>query len=174
MKRTRKLHLWIGLITSLLLFLEVGSGLLLTERWIMSGGSRTSTSHEHTAHSGVETSKKLSMTDAIKKASETGAFNLDKISVVMNHGAYIVVLNDAKRTTITISPDGKIIGKESNGFAAFVRGLHVGQIGQVNIKWVLDIVSISLLFLTGTGIYLSLKIIRAKKRRPKKPIINAA
>lgn len=173
MKRTRKLHLWIGLITSLLLFLEVGSGLLLTERWLMSGSSHTSTSNEHTAHSGVETSKKLSMTDAIKKASETGAFNLDQISVVMNHGAYMVVLNDAKRTTITISPDGSIIGKESNAFAAFVRGLHVGQIGEVNIKWVLDIVSISLLFLTGSGIYLSLKIIRAKKRS-KKLIRNVA
>lgn len=173
MKRTRKLHLWIGLITSFLLFLEVGSGLLLTERWLMSGSSHTSTSNEHTAHSGVETSKKLSMTDAIKKASETGDFNLDQISVVMNHGAYMVVLNDAKRTTITISPDGRIIGKESNAFAAFVRGLHVGKIGEVNIKWVLDIVSISLLFLTGSGIYLSLKIIRAKKRS-KKLIRNVA
>lgn len=173
MKRTRKLHLWIGLITSFLLFLEVGSGLLLTERWLMSGSSHTSTSNEHTVHSGVETSKKLSMTDAIKKASETGAFNLDQISVVMNHGAYMVVLNDAKRTTITISPDGRIIGKESNAFAAFVRGLHVGKIGEVNIKWVLDIVSISLLFLTGSGIYLSLKIIRAKKRS-KKLIRNVA
>jgi uncharacterized iron-regulated membrane protein len=165
MKKTRNVHLWIGLIASIFLFIEAGTGLLLTERWLMGGSSH----HSHQQHSGH--AGHITMIDAVKKASETGAFDLKDVGVVMNHGMYVVKLNDAKGTTVTIAPDGTVVSKEANKFASIVRGLHVGQVGNVNIKWMLDIASVSILILTGTGIYLSMKILRAQSKKKRKPLV---
>ena len=52
-----------------------------------------------------------------------------------------------------------------------IRGLHEGRIGNTNIKWVIDLVAIAMMFLTGTGIYLSINILRSKKK--KKPTIES-
>jgi len=164
MKKMRNVHLWIGLITSLFLFIEAGTGLLLTERWLMGSSSGHGQHHEHGGGHGEH----LSMMDAVKKASESGAFAWNDVSVVMNHGVYIVKLNDDAGTTVTISPDGTVISKEANKLASIVRGLHVGQVGDVNIKWMLDVASISILLLTGTGIYLSIKILRAQSKKKRK------
>jgi uncharacterized iron-regulated membrane protein len=165
MKKTRNVHLWIGLIASIFLFIEAGTGLLLTERWLM-GGSSHDSHQQHSGHDGH-----ITMLDAVKKASETGAFDLKDVGVVMNHGMYVVKLNDAKGTTVTIAPDGTVVSKEANKFASIVRGLHVGQVGNVNIKWMLDIASISILILTGTGIYLSMKILRAQSKKKRKSLV---
>jgi uncharacterized iron-regulated membrane protein len=166
-KKTRNLHLWIGLITSIFLFIEAATGLLLTERWLM--GMSGHHSHHHSHNHGME-SEKLHIIDAVKKASETGAFNLQDVGVIMNHGMYMVKLNDDKGTLITISPSGTIVSKEANSLASIVRGLHVGQLGDVNFRWMLDIASISILILTATGIYLSIKILRIQAKGKQKKL----
>ncbi|ANB60036.1 pepSY-associated TM helix family protein [Anoxybacillus amylolyticus] len=167
MRKMRNVHLWIGLITSLFLFIEAGTGLLLTERWLMGSSSGHGQHSEHSSGHGEH----LSMMDAVKKASESGAFDWNDVSVVMNHGVYMVKLNDDAGTMVTISPDGTVISKEANKFASIVRGLHVGQVGDMNIKWMLDVASISILVLTGTGIYLSVKILRAQSKKKRKSLV---
>lgn len=167
MKKMRNVHLWIGLITSLFLFIEAGTGLLLTERWLMGSSSGHGHGHEHSGGHGEH----LSMMDAVQKASNTGAFAMKDVRVVMNHGMYIVKLNDEVGTTVTIAPDGTVVSKEVNKFANFVRGLHVGQVGDMNIKWMLDVAAISILVLTGTGIYLSMKILRAQSKKKRKSLV---
>jgi hypothetical protein len=85
-------------------FFEAATGLLLTEHWLM-GMSNPSHSHHHSHDTTVE-QEHLEMIDTVKK-SETGAFELEDVSVMMNHGMYIVKLNDKKVTLVTISPDSK-------------------------------------------------------------------
>lgn len=46
-----------------------------------------------------------------------------------------------------------------------IRGLHEGRIGTTNIKWLIDLVAIALMALTGTGIYLSIKVLSAERKR---------
>jgi hypothetical protein len=60
------------------------------------------------------------------------------------------------------------VNKEVNSFASIVRGLHVGKLGDVNLRWMLDIASISILILTGNGIYLSVKILRSQAKAKQK------
>jgi uncharacterized iron-regulated membrane protein len=164
MKKTRNLHLWVGLICSVFLLLEATTGLLLTERWLMGVKSHSHGAHEHAhgegehAHHGA-----LSMIDAVKKASESGAFSMDEVGAVMNHGMYMVRLNDDKGTLVTIAPDGTVVSKEANAFSSFVRAIHVGNLGIWN-RIMIDAVAISIILLTGTGIYLSVKILRAQAK----------
>ncbi|GAC90277.1 hypothetical protein KN10_0713 [Anoxybacillus flavithermus NBRC 109594] len=162
MKKTRNLHLWIGLICSVFLLLEAVTGLLLTERWLMGMGGHSHGSHEH-AHGGGHGHAQLNMIDAVKKASESGAFSMDEVGVVMNHGMYMVRLNDKDGTLVTIAPDGTVVKKEVNKFASFVRAIHVGKLGLWN-RLIIDAAAISIIILTGTGIYLSVKILRAQAK----------
>lgn len=172
MKKTRMLHLWIGLITSLILFVEAGSGLLLAERWLMAPFVEKHAVDAHTSESHQSSAPKLGIIDAVEKASQSGAFKMDEVRTIMNHGSYIVVLNDKARTVVTVSPQGEVLKKESNWLSGIVRGLHVGKIGDVNFKWAIDVSAISILFLTGTGIFLSIRILRAQNKQKKKQMLK--
>ncbi len=52
-----------------------------------------------------------------------------------------------------------------NSVMTTIRGLHEGRIGNTNIKWLIDLVALAMMVLTGTGIYLSIKVLRAEKKR---------
>ena len=168
MKKTRHLHLWIGLICSVFLLLEAITGLLLTERWLMGMSGHSHDSHEH-AHGDGHEHAKLNMIDAVKKASESGAFSMDEVGVVMNHGMYMVRLNDKDGTLVTIAPDGTVVKKEVNTFASFVRAIHVGKLGIWN-RLMIDVAAIAIIILTITGIYLSVKILRAQTKAKRRNI----
>ncbi|MBB5354432.1 putative iron-regulated membrane protein [Anoxybacillus mongoliensis] len=167
MKKTRNLHLWIGLICSVFLLLEAVTGLLLTERWLMGMGGHSHGNHEHAHGDGHA---QLNMIDAVKKASESGAFSMDEVGVVMNHGMYMVRLNDKDGTLVTIAPDGTVVKKEVNHFASFVRAIHVGKLGLWN-RLIIDVAAISIIILTGTGIYLSVKILRAQAKAKRRKAV---
>ncbi|MCX8046414.1 MAG: PepSY domain-containing protein [Anoxybacillus gonensis] len=168
MKKTRHLHLWIGLICSVFLLLEAVTGLLLTERWLMGMSGHSHDNHEH-AHGDDHGHAKLNMIDAVKKASESGAFSMDEVGVVMNHGMYMVRLNDKDGTLVTIAPDGTVVKKEVNTFASFVRAIHVGKLGIWN-RLMIDVAAIAIIILTITGIYLSVKILRAQTKAKRRNI----
>lgn len=51
-------------------------------------------------------------------------------------------------------------GKQNN-LMGFIKGLHSGRIGNTDISVFLDIVAIALIFLTTTGIILSIKRLKA-------------
>jgi hypothetical protein len=53
----------------------------------------------------------------------------------------------------------------TSSITSIIRGLHEGKVGTINVKWLVDLVAIALIFLTISGIYLSLKILRADKKR---------
>lgn len=46
----------------------------------------------------------------------------------------------------------------------FVKGLHQGKVGNLDLKWVIDLSAIGLVVLTLTGIYLSLPHLLPKNR----------
>ncbi|PFP25744.1 hypothetical protein COJ96_18455 [Bacillus sp. AFS073361] len=51
---------------------------------------------------------------------------------------------------------------------SIIRGLHEGRIGNTNVKWLIDLTAVALMILTGTGIYLSMKVIAAENKRKKR------
>jgi len=59
-------------------------------------------------------------------------------------------------------------GMEQGSFMGIIRGLHEGRVGNMNIKWLIDIVAVAMIILTGTGIYLSIKVLGAEAKRKKR------
>lgn len=60
-------------------------------------------------------------------------------------------------------PNG-LASEGGNSIVRMIRSLHEGRIGNLNLRWIVDLAAVSMLFLTGTGIYLSLKILRLRNK----------
>jgi hypothetical protein len=54
---------------------------------------------------------------------------------------------------------------QGNSITAFVKNLHAGRVGSADVSVLLDIVALGLIFMTVTGIVLTVKAL--KRQRPK-------
>lgn len=142
MKRMRKVHLWIGLVTSILLFLEAGTGLLLMEPWLVGAKSQ-----EHRLEVG-----------------ERGAFNGGEIERPAQSESSQSRQNGGVQR-IPGSGERPELAQGQFNIMRMIRGLHEGRIGNVDITWLIDLSAVSIIILTGTGIYLSVKILRTENRK---------
>lgn len=133
MKRVRKIHLWIGFISSLFIFLEALTGLLLMEPRLIGGNPPIEQRFGDSGGSAVNTQ------------------NIE--GALQGNGVF------PPRENRTFQRD-----RENLGIMGIIRGLHVGRIGNVNVSWLTDLVAVAMILLSGTGIYLSLKILRAERR----------
>lgn len=52
-----------------------------------------------------------------------------------------------------------------NSAFGFVKGLHQGKVGGLDLKWLVDISAIGLVILTVTGVYIAIPILRARHRK---------
>lgn len=123
----RKIHLWIGLVTSLLLFLEAGTGLILMEPWLI-GFEREEHDHRGEFHG------------TLSEKDEEIASSLSEF-------------------------EDRFRGDDDFSAFRMIRGLHEGRIGDVDASLLIDLSAISILILTATGIYLSVKILVAERKR---------
>lgn len=147
MKRTRQLHLWIGLICSVFILIQSITGLLLSEKWLTgSGGAEM-------RPPGAMSQFSNSMTPSTAGDQETSG------AMQGNRPAF----------------NGSGPGQEgANSLTGFIKGLHEGKIGSTNVKWLVDLAAISMIFLTITGIILSIKTLRAQgKQRRKRRVLEA-
>ncbi|MDQ0872449.1 hypothetical protein QFZ77_001108 [Paenibacillus sp. V4I3] len=143
MKRTRQLHLWIGLICSVFILIQSITGLLLSEKWLTGSG-------------GAEMRPPGAMSQSSTSMTPSAAGDQGTAGAMQgNRPAF----------------NGSGPGQEgANSLTGIIKGLHEGKIGNTNVKWLVDITAISMIFLTITGITLSIKTLRAqgiqrKKRR---------
>lgn len=125
LKKTRQAHLWIGLISSVLILMESITGLLLTEPWLMGGKEKEGIRVEQHMRNSSSPSQQMPQKFKEKKGN-------------------------------------------TNSFSGFVKQLHTGRIGNTDISWALDITSIAMIFLTASGIYLSIKILMAQRKSKKR------
>ncbi len=51
------------------------------------------------------------------------------------------------------------------GAYGLAKGLHQGKIGNLDLKWVVDLSAIGLVILTITGIYISIPILKAQQKK---------
>ncbi|QMV42023.1 PepSY-associated TM helix domain-containing protein [Cohnella cholangitidis] len=148
MKKTRTLHLWIGLICSVFILLQSITGLLLlNESWFTGGRDGGGPP----GFARMEQSQSYNSGDA--GAESIGEPNDPQGRMPMGQG-----------------------GEGSNSGIAFIKNLHKGQIGGTDITILLDITAIGMIVLTLTGIALSIKTLRAqsKSRQKRRQAENAA
>ena len=153
MKKTRKAHLWIGLICSIFILIESVTGLLMNEPWLIG----------------------QTQMEGNKGNFQPGQFNRGAMQqgTTTNSGQTQAGINANGQTGQTAQnqfPSRPGAGGEggTTSITGIIRGLHEGKIGTTNVKWLVDLVAIALIFLTGSGIYLSIKVLTADKKRRKR------
>jgi hypothetical protein len=140
MKKFRQLHLWIGLISSVFILIQAVTGLLLSEPWLIGAQPR----------------------EEMKGVPMGGPANtVNRASIRENQVA---------RNSMPAGNDVKpVSGPERNGsdLAGWIRSLHEGKWGGANMKIFVDITAVSLIILTVTGIVLSIRELRALRKKRK-------
>jgi len=159
MKKTRKAHLWIGLICSIFILIESVTGLLMNEPWLIGQtqveGNRV---NFQPGQFNQGTMQKGTTTNSSQTAGQTQGQN----------GANADGQTGSNATNQFPGRPGigGLGGEGSTGsITSIIRGLHEGKIGTTNVKWLVDLVAIAMIFLTGSGIFLSMKVLKADKKR---------
>lgn len=179
MKKTRKAHLWIGLICSIFILMESITGLLMNEPWLI---GQAQSEKMGNFQSGQMNPGQMpgTNTDSSQASGQTqGQTNGQNQPNTNNqtNGNSQANANGQNQGQTGTNSNGQIPGQGGRGafgpggensqgsFMIIIKGLHEGRIGTTNIKWLIDLTAIAMIFLTGSGIYLSLKVLGVKKRK---------
>jgi len=166
-RKMRNLHLWIGLITSIIILMEAVTGLMLAHPSLMGmesrapiieGNSRTTSSDDDS----ISTSDQGQIT-ANQSTLTTNESSSNQNSVVSNAPSSSL---EGKTQSDTIAPrrGGSRNQEADNSLMGLVKGLHEGKLGNLNITWVIDLAAISMIVLTISGMYLSIRILRRQRK----------
>lgn len=141
--KNRQLHLWIGLLTSVIVLVESVTGLLLAEPWMMGASART----RPTMEQGMQPPDNSTGNTQVAGASgEPG-----------------------QRFGRGAGSGGNFPGGgEQNSLMGFVKNLHAGRIGNTNVQFLASISAVAMIILTITGIVLSVRILSGKSKANQK------
>jgi hypothetical protein len=169
MRKTRQLHLWIGLICSVFILIEAVTGLFLLEPQLLGGGGGAPPQMmQQQTPAGTDSSD--TNVAAPSARADAGSFPRIKLSA----GA---VSSDTNAAAPASGADAGSFPRNGNmgpgreggtGAINFIRNLHQGRIGNTDISWVMDITAIGMIILTITGIVMSTKILAAQSVRRRK------
>lgn len=150
MKKVRRAHLWIGLIASVLIFMESLTGLLMNEPWLLG----------QTQFEGE------------RGDFQPGQFNRGQFrqGAGQENGQMQGQNRFDRNGNFPEGFRGERMGQVS--LMSTIRGLHEGRIGNTDVKWLIDLTAVAMMFLTGSGIYLSIQILRADRKRKKRQLEN--
>jgi hypothetical protein len=151
MKKTRNAHLWIGLICSVFILIESITGLLLNEPWLI-------------GQTQMEGNRVNFQPGQINQgAGQQGNLPSDSSQTSGQAGTNETAQFPGRSGARVFGGEGG-----TGSITSIIRGLHAGRIGTINVKWLVDLVAIAMIFLTVSGIYLSLKVLRADMMRKKR------
>ncbi|KGK89276.1 hypothetical protein DP73_10770 [Desulfosporosinus sp. HMP52] len=146
-RKMRNLHLWIGLITSIIILMEAVTGLMLAHPSLVGMQSRAPIAER---------------TSQINSSGSSSIATLDQNESSINQS-----LNSQEEMQSELTAQkSKGLGKQGsgNGLMGVIKGLHAGKVGNLNIQWLIDLSAISMIVLTISGIYLSVKILRVQRK----------
>ncbi|MDR4945383.1 PepSY-associated TM helix domain-containing protein [Neobacillus cucumis] len=164
MKKTRQAHLWIGLICSIFILMESITGLLMNEPWLI-GQSQTEGGN---MKQGMMMQQQGTTTNSTQTTDQT---NQAGTTPQANGTTTNQTTGNTQASTNGQAPafggrggfSGE--GSQSGSFMSIIKGLHEGRIGTTDIGWLIDLTAIAMIFLTGSGIYLSAKVLAADRKR---------
>ncbi|KJR45562.1 putative membrane protein [Desulfosporosinus sp. I2] len=173
-RKMRNLHLWIGLITSIIILMEAVTGLMLAHPSLMGMESRAPIIEKNSRFTSSET-QRITTADQGSTTADQSTSTADQSISTANQSS--ISQNSVPANTLSSSLEGgnqsevtdlKSEGSRKqeagNGLMGLVKGLHAGKLGNLNIQWVIDLAAISMIVLTISGIYLSIRILRGQKK----------
>lgn len=168
MKKTRKAHLWIGLIASVFIFIEALSGLLMNEPWLI-GQTQAEMGQGKFQPRQFPQGQSPQDFQGNGQTPDQGQFE-DQGPTQYQRGGNGNGQFQGRREFGENGNFRAVNRRDEMGQGSalsIIRGLHEGRIGTINIKWLIDLVALAMMFLTGTGIYLSVKVLRVERKRKK-------
>jgi len=154
-RRMEKIHLWVGLITSIIILLESVTGLMLEEPEWFGGNSQTE------RHFNPENFR--------------GNFNPGNMDSGQGHTSGETnngQVNNGQANNNQAGFRNRLYGqfprRDIGGMGSLrqiVEQLHRGVINGVDVHWIMDVVAIGLIFLSTSGIYMSIRILTAQKKQ---------
>jgi hypothetical protein len=160
MKKVRRVHLWIGLIASVFIFIEALTGLLMNEPWLV--GQSQIQGQRGNFQPGQFSQWQNNQGAANNNGQAGGSFQGQNGQSGFNGNGQF---QGGRRFGGNGNFTPGMFGRQSQGILGTIRALHQGQIGNTNIKWLLDLVALAMMALTGTGIYMSINVLRAERKR---------
>lgn len=159
----RRAHLWIGLIASVLIFMESITGLLMNEPWLI--GQSQVEGGRGNFQPGQFNQRQFNQGQAGQGTGQNSGQANSQMQGQAN-GQFQGPPGFGNNGNFSFRARGEGMGQGS--ILSTIRGLHEGRIGNTNIKWLIDLTAIAMIFLTGSGIYLSLKVLSADRKRRKR------
>ena len=159
MKKTRRAHVWIGLIASVFIFMESLTGLLLNEPWLV--GQSQLEGGRGNFQPGQFNQGQFNQGTTNNGQAGGGFQGQNGVNGNGQNGQFQGRRRFGGNGNVTPG----MFGRQSQGILATIRGLHEGRIGNTDIKWLIDLVALAMMALTGTGIYLSIKVLGAERKR---------
>ncbi|WP_413306815.1 PepSY-associated TM helix domain-containing protein [Bacillus sp. 1P10SD] len=182
MKKTRTAHLWIGLIASVLILMESITGLIMNEPWLigqsqMEGNKGNFQPGQFNQGRGTQGSTSDTNQAGVpvpgQTQEQTNGGNLANNQNQPQAGGQTQGTTGSNPTGQFPAQGGPGAGfpgrdgASQGSLMSIIKGLHEGRIGNTDVKWLIDLTAIAMIFLTGSGIYLSLKVLRVGKKRRK-------
>lgn len=165
MKKTRKAHLWIGLICSIFILIESVTGLLMSEPWLI---GQTQMEGNRGNFQPGQFNQGAMQKGTTTDSSQTTGQTQGQTGANGQNGANANGQTGSNTTSqFPGRPGAGGLGEEggTGSITSIIRGLHEGKIGTTDVKWLVDLVALALIFLTGSGIFLSMKVLKADKKR---------
>ncbi|MGG3563000.1 PepSY-associated TM helix domain-containing protein [Neobacillus rhizosphaerae] len=166
MKKMRRAHLWIGLIASVLIFMESITGLLMNEPWLI--GQTQMEGERGNFQQGQFNRGQFRQGEG--QANGFNGTNPSQGQAGVQGGQVQGPGGFGRNGNFPEGFRGERMGQGS--FMSTIRGLHEGRIGNTDVKWLIDLAAIAMIFLTGSGIYLSVQILRADSKKRKRQLEN--
>jgi hypothetical protein len=171
MRKLRRAHLWIGLIASIFIFIEAFTGLIMNEPWLI--GQSTVQDGRGNFQPGQMNQWQNRQGAAGSSGQANGQFQGPNGNNQngQTQGQSGFNGNRQFQGRQGFGANGNFTpglgGRGSQGILGTIRSLHQGRIGNTDVKWLLDLAALAMMFLTGTGIYLSFKVLGAERKRKK-------
>lgn len=155
MKKIRRAHLWIGLIASVFLFMEAITGLIMMEPWLIGQSDNNRPFADGQAFQGGNFNRGQGFQG--NTGSDSGLNSQNGQGFQRRNGSGFPGGG---------FPNGRMRGERDSGsLMGIIKGLHAGRLGNMDIGWLIDLAATSMIFLTGSGIFLSWKILSIEKKR---------
>lgn len=169
-------HLYIGLILSVTILMLSVTGFYLNHQhgwfhkqnvhYIHPDYEAITEEAINSAHQGEK-----SVPEAVETATSSDLFSISDIESVnyAYHGLgyfYYVHLNDERGTIVVVTEQGEVAKSYSDSLIKkWMHDLHVGIVDSFNFVFINDVTTIGVIFLTITGIILSIRILNGKVKR---------
>ena len=167
MKKTRKAHLWIGLICSIFILIESITGLLMNEPWLigqtqMEGNRGNFQPGQFNQGAGTQGGTTNSSQTTGQTQGQTSANGQTQTNGQTQSQTGQTTNGQFQGRPGAGGPTGE---SGSTSITGIIKNLHAGRIGTTDVTWLVDLVALAMIFLTGSGIFLSLKVLKADKKR---------